>query len=89
MNRENLVFAFVGLLLYLVLNYISNQFKWIALGFGGMMLLMGLFGKNHKEETPNEEEPLNEEKTSNEEGSSNEEEAETLIKSEGGNKNDI
>ena len=45
MKTSYLVYAFAGFLAWIILNNMGNEFKWIALGFGGGMLLFGVFKK--------------------------------------------
>lgn len=46
MRKGYLGYALVGLVLYLILG--SSQIRWIALGFGLIMLLFGLFSKTRE-----------------------------------------
>lgn len=43
-----LVCAFISFLIYIILQRIENELMWLALGFGVMMLLFGLFCKRKK-----------------------------------------
>jgi len=48
MRTGFLGYGLVGLVLYLVLGQYQSQFKWIALGFGVVMIVFGLFSKTRE-----------------------------------------
>lgn len=54
MRRVYLIYAFTAFLAWLILNWMKYQFKWIVLGFGVVMLLLGVFMKNKVLETKSE-----------------------------------
>ncbi len=45
MRRIYLIFAFVAFVAWMILEKIDSEFKWIFLGFGGALLLFGIFMK--------------------------------------------
>lgn len=56
MKRKYLIYSFVALLAWMILEKIDNELKWIALGFGVMMMLFGIFMKDKVEPIlPNED----------------------------------
>lgn len=59
MRTNYLIYSFTSLLIYFVLNHIENEFKWVALGFGGAMLLFGIFMKEKVKITKEEINNLN------------------------------
>lgn len=45
MRTIYLTWSFTAFLAWMILEKMDNELKWVALGFGGMMLLIGLFMK--------------------------------------------
>lgn len=50
MKTKYLAYSFTAFLLYLLLQRMDNEFRYIALGFGITILLLGIFCKDKAEE---------------------------------------
>ncbi len=48
MKITYLIYAFIAFIGYMVLHWVGTQFKWMALGFGVIMLILGIFMKTKK-----------------------------------------
>lgn len=54
MRRAYLIYSFIGFVGWLILDKMSTQFKWMALGFAIVMLLLGIFMKKKINKTKEE-----------------------------------
>lgn len=46
MRKAYLIYSFTAFIAWLILDKMGYQFKWIAMGFGVVMFLLGVFMKN-------------------------------------------